>query len=246
MSANTGGTVEVILNLVFSDLTKDLSFSYILALPSSFNCMNEGHLKWFGFETKGLWGRGTGHNVCLSLCLHLLSLSLLIPLFFPRLLFSHICDDASSSHSDSIKISVVSSRSLQTRACFCSPWGSSTSPLNSSFFFFFTHTRSSSCDLNTTPAKINFSAEGREIVEMEQPAGFFQHIWWLSHFLDSNTMLVPVTQNSDESSTLLVKSPCFCQVVFLIGRALCALHYVRATLTYLTNICLTIKRSRWF
>lgn len=52
MRANPGGTVEVILNLVFSDLTKDLSFSYIPALPSCFNCMNEGHLKWFGFETK--------------------------------------------------------------------------------------------------------------------------------------------------------------------------------------------------
>lgn len=52
MRANPGGTVEVILNLVFSDLTKDLSFSYIPALPSCFNCMNEGHLKWFGLETK--------------------------------------------------------------------------------------------------------------------------------------------------------------------------------------------------
>lgn len=47
-----GGTVEVILNLVFPDLTKDLSFSYIPALPSCFSCMNKGHLKWFGFETK--------------------------------------------------------------------------------------------------------------------------------------------------------------------------------------------------
>lgn len=52
MRANPGGTVEVILNLVFPDLTKDLSFSYIPVLPSCFNCMNEGHLKWFGFETK--------------------------------------------------------------------------------------------------------------------------------------------------------------------------------------------------
>lgn len=57
MRANPGGTVEVTLNLVFSDLTKVLSFSYIPALPSCFNCMNEGHLKWFGFKTKeGLWG----------------------------------------------------------------------------------------------------------------------------------------------------------------------------------------------
>lgn len=52
MRANPGGTLEVILNLVFSDLTKDLSFSYIPALPSCFSCMNKGHLKWFGFETK--------------------------------------------------------------------------------------------------------------------------------------------------------------------------------------------------
>lgn len=52
MRANPGGTVEVILNLVFSDLTKDLSFSYIPALPFCFSCMNKGHLKWFGFETK--------------------------------------------------------------------------------------------------------------------------------------------------------------------------------------------------
>lgn len=53
MRANPpGGTVEVILNLVFPDLTKDLSFSYIPALPSCFSCMNKGHLKWFGFETK--------------------------------------------------------------------------------------------------------------------------------------------------------------------------------------------------
>lgn len=52
MRANLQGTVEVILNLVFPDLTKDLSFLYIPALPPCFNCMNEGHLEWFGFETK--------------------------------------------------------------------------------------------------------------------------------------------------------------------------------------------------
>lgn len=33
-------------------LDKGLRFSYIPALPSCFNCMNEGHLKWFGFKTK--------------------------------------------------------------------------------------------------------------------------------------------------------------------------------------------------
>lgn len=52
MRANPRGTVEVILNLVFSDSTKGRSFSYIPALPSCFSCMNKGHLKWFGFETK--------------------------------------------------------------------------------------------------------------------------------------------------------------------------------------------------
>lgn len=46
--------------------------------------------------------------------------------------------------------------------------------------------------------------------------------------MDSSTLLVPVTQNSDESSTLLVKSPCFCQVVFFWGGgALCAIRYFR-------------------
>lgn len=50
MRANLQGTVEVILNLVFPDLTKDLSFLYIPALPSCFNCMNEGHLEWLGHK----------------------------------------------------------------------------------------------------------------------------------------------------------------------------------------------------
>lgn len=33
-------------------LDKGLKFSYIPALPSCFNRMNEGHLEWFGSETK--------------------------------------------------------------------------------------------------------------------------------------------------------------------------------------------------
>lgn len=53
MRAEPPGTVEVVLNLVFADLTKDLSFWYIPALPPRFSGMNKGHLKWFGLETKG-------------------------------------------------------------------------------------------------------------------------------------------------------------------------------------------------
>lgn len=37
-----------------SRLDKGLKFLYIPVLPSCFNCMNKGHLEWFGFETKEL------------------------------------------------------------------------------------------------------------------------------------------------------------------------------------------------
>lgn len=80
MRAHPGGTVEVILNLVFSDLTKDLSFSYIPLLPSCFSCMNKGHLKWFGFETKeGLWGMNPTHGDQLQ-CLFIPLLEFCFPL----------------------------------------------------------------------------------------------------------------------------------------------------------------------
>lgn len=93
MRANPGGTVEVILNLVFSDLTKDLSFSYIPTLPSCFNCMNEGHLKWFGFETKeGLWCMNSKQRdqlQCLFIPLLASCLSLFHSLIPLQQLFSH-------------------------------------------------------------------------------------------------------------------------------------------------------------
>lgn len=96
------------------------------------------------------------------------------------------------------------------------------------FSFLFFYAWSSSCDLNTTAVKINFSTDGRETVEMEQPAGVFPSLF--GDLGISWILLVPVTQNSDESSTLLVKSPCFCQVVFFGGGgALCAIHYFKGT-----------------
>lgn len=86
MRAKPRGTVEVILNLVFPGLTKDLSFSYIPALPSCFSCMNKGHLKWFGLETKeGLWGMNPTHRDQLKMCVYPSAGSSSLPLISPVL-----------------------------------------------------------------------------------------------------------------------------------------------------------------
>lgn len=87
MRANPRGTVEVISNLGFPHLTKDLSFSYIPALPPCFSCMNKGHLKWFGLETKeGFWGMNATHRDQLEMCVYpsagLCSLSLISPVLW--------------------------------------------------------------------------------------------------------------------------------------------------------------------
>lgn len=171
MRAKPRGTVEVVLNRVFPDLTKDLSFSYIPALPPCFSCMNKGHLKWFGLETKeGLWGMNPTHREQLKMCVYpsagVWSLSLISPVLWR-------CINMAFTRDFIISILLLSFLQLSKMNHFLFPnysscpgglWVSSFPPTNM---------RSGSCDLDTTPVQINLGTDGRETAEMEQPAGFF-------------------------------------------------------------------------
>lgn len=170
MRANPRGTVEVISNLGFPHLTKDLSFSYIPALPPCFSCMNKGHLKWFGLETKeGLWGMNATHRDQLKMCVYpsagLCSLSLISPVLWQCLNMAFTRDVISCYSLSFLQFSKMNhflflNYSFSPRGL----WVSSFPPTNM---------WSGSCDLNTTPVQINLGTDGRETAEMEQPAGFF-------------------------------------------------------------------------
>lgn len=149
-----------------------------------------------GFEA-WIQSRGTSYNVCLSLCWHLVSLFhslssaavIVFLLLWWCLIISFRCDKdlilsflLFSSLHWFLKVSYF----LSPKS-FYSPWGLSTSFLNSLFYLF----QCMKQLVILTLAKINFSTNGREIVEVEQPAGFFhlfgdlgiswiqEHCWFL-------------------------------------------------------------------
>lgn len=154
-------------------LDKGLKFSYIPALPSCFNCMNEGHLKWFGFETKEeLWGMNPKQRDQIQ-CLFISLLASRLPLSpkpFCFLLLLSWCLTIAVRLNKTLT-SCKKKKKRLVKVSFLPPGGLSTSSLNSFFCFFYAW--NTSCDFNAAPAKINFSIDGWEIVEMEQPAGFF-------------------------------------------------------------------------